>query len=243
MTGDIIIELDDGVDDDSSGGGEGSIFVSRLSDFISSSKPVGSDNDPDVIKQLPFFEEAYNLSLAPEFLSAEVFWKLLAVLPDKEQDKPLIEMHRLDPGEKIIAIGDNQHSIFWLLEGELEVYEQIKGKLRKVNSLKEKGQCFGVLTTLIGIPRTAEVIVSKNDGASILEVNWAVTKISSLPEISNFFHILISKIVAHHLESCYQKTVSIAKKAARDVVTAKEESTKLREENKKLSVLLNESKK
>ncbi len=238
MTDEIIIELDDSAKGDSPEDVEKSDFVNRLSSFISSSKPVGSDNAPEVIKNLPFFEEAYNLSLAREFTSTDDFWKSLAVLPDTGHDKPFLETHRRDPGEKIIALGDNKQSIFWLLEGELEIFEEVKAKIRKVNSLKEKGQCFGVLTTLLGIPRTAEVIVSKSGGAVILEADWAITTIPSLPEISNFFHILIAKTVAHHLNASYHRTISIAKKAARYVVEAKEESAKLREDSIKLNSLM-----
>lgn len=227
MTDEIIIELDDSDEGDSLEDGQESDFVNRLRSFISSSKPVSSDNDPEVIKNLPFFEEAYNLSLAREFTSTGDFWKSLATLPDTEHDKLFLETHRRDPGEKIITLGDNKRSIFWLLEGELEVYEEVKAKLRKVNSLKETGQCFGILTTLLGIPRTAEVIVSKSGRAAILEADWAITAIPTMPEISNFFHILIAKTAANHLNGSYHRAVSIAKQAARDVVKAKEESAKL----------------
>ena len=96
---------------------------------------------------------------------------------------PYARLLEFSPGETIVTENSWESSIFYILvKGELDAVVTEQGKLRKVGEVRP-GNTFGEMALLSGTPRSASVVVGRDEPALILELmRPAIRLLRKLPK-------------------------------------------------------------
>lgn len=188
-------------------------FASRLK----AKNPI----NPKVFKYIPYFSEVFD----------EEVWPLLAQLSGSSGIAH-IEHKVLKPGAKIIGKGEFDMMVFWLLKGKVEVVGMINNRPTVFKRYDKLGHCFGELAIIDEGARTADVVASRDEGATILEVDWSITDICR--ELTAKFTHLLLKTINRKLIDSYDST----KNAYAALQILQEESLSQSKEIQKLRSIL-----
>ncbi|MBF0171282.1 MAG: cyclic nucleotide-binding domain-containing protein [Nitrospinae bacterium] len=216
---------------------EGPSLVDRLVGALETDS-CAPEVQGELLSRLPFFDSAYRSTLAREFATPDDFWKALASLGDRATGRPYLRTGIYRSGQVIARTGERDNVVFWLLTGGVDIYVALGGERRRVNESRSPGECFGELTILLDQGRTADVIAAEPAGATLLEVDWAITTFPALPEIGYFFYTLMSRTEASKMVGSYAKPIRTAQNAAKLIRTARSESQRLGRENERLKQTL-----
>jgi hypothetical protein len=160
----------------------------NFKNFLNARNPL----NPEILLKLPYFTDVFGKD--------EELCGTLALLSNSD-GHPYLSQKNLKPGEVIIKKGDFSNTIYWLLQGHMEVIKVLGGKPVLVARYKDEGQCFGELSVINGVPRSADVRAAK-DGAAILEIDWSVTSLCR--ELDAKFHKLLSRAACEKLDDSYK---------------------------------------
>ncbi len=141
------------------------------------------------------------------------------------------ERKQFRPGARLIARGQMDQMIYWVLEGHVHVVTAIKDK-EKVIHESQRGECFGALGVLRGTARTADVVAGEN-GVTVLELDWSITERNQ--ELGKQLYHLIALTLADNLDRSYLKQIKII---ANSLKVLHEKTSYLIDKNRKLEKLL-----
>ncbi|PWK52982.1 Crp/Fnr family transcriptional regulator [Pleionea mediterranea] len=107
----------------------------------------------------------------------------------------LLHYRQLPKKSQIVVEGDPSHSMYFILEGRVKVYlDDDSGKEIVVN-IHEKGQFFGELGLIEGIPRTASVMTLEETRLGVLNENEFKKLMADHPAFSlKLMHNLVSRL-------------------------------------------------
>lgn len=188
-------------------------LIKELAPFANAKAPV----DPKLFKIIPYFATIF-----PD----QGLWPYLARLSG-DDGCAYIEYKRYEPGKKLIAKGQFDQMIYWVVEGSAQVVAKIKVQSKVIHEAK-RGECLGELGVLKGIIRTADVVAGKN-GVDVLEFDWAITEKS--PNLGKYLFHLIALHLADKLENAYSKQLKII---ANSILVLHEKTSQLIERNREL---------
>ena len=130
---------------------------------------------------------------------------------------PYLRMLEYSAGEEIIRQGDWGGNTFYVVvEGELDVYvatpEELKQRERGTlyERAIKRGQTFGEMAILAGVPRNATVVVPPNSKATVFEVTRPALRL--LRKLKTFGHKLDKDYRTHGLD----RTLADVRQAAGD---------------------------
>jgi CRP/FNR family cyclic AMP-dependent transcriptional regulator len=101
-------------------------------------------------------KEEYPLDSLQRILNGVTFFKEL-ISYDKSQFEVLMSVAEIvtaSPNELIIKKGDDSHSLYFLLRGQLSVFVDDSGETPSLNQINA-GEVFGVMSMLLTQPRSA----------------------------------------------------------------------------------------
>ncbi|WP_164503477.1 Crp/Fnr family transcriptional regulator [Pleionea sediminis] len=104
--------------------------------------------------------------------------------------------YRLFPKKtQIVVEGDPSHSMYFILEGRVKVYLDDETGKEIVVNIHEKGQFFGELGLIEGIPRTASVMTLEDTRLGILNEQDFQKAMASYPQFSmKMMHNLVTRL-------------------------------------------------
>ncbi len=104
--------------------------------------------------------------------------------------------YRLFPKKtQIVVEGDPSHSMYFILEGRVKVYLDDETGKEIVVNIHEKGQFFGELGLIEGIPRTASVMTLEDTRLGILNEQDFQKAMANYPQFSmKMMHNLVTRL-------------------------------------------------
>ncbi len=104
--------------------------------------------------------------------------------------------YRLFPKKtQIVVEGDPSHSMYFILEGRVKVYLDDETGKEIVVNIHEKGQFFGELGLIEGIPRTASVMTLEDTRLGILNELDFQKAMANYPQFSmKMMHNLVTRL-------------------------------------------------
>lgn len=104
--------------------------------------------------------------------------------------------YRLFPKKtQIVVEGDPSHSMYFILEGRVKVYLDDETGKEIVVNIHEKGQFFGELGLIEGIPRTASVMTLEDTRLGILNEQDFQKAMAAYPQFSmKMMHNLVTRL-------------------------------------------------
>lgn len=186
-----------------------------LKEYLKENHQLNAKNpiDHNLLERIPFFVEVFG--------EDRELWEVLVKLAGATGIAH-IEDKKFKSGERIVEKGNLDQMIFWVIEGHAEVFSEQGGKKRMVKQFKV-GDCFGELTIIKGQPRTADVVAG-NDGARLLEFDWALQ--DRCFELKGMLTELLMVTVADKLEDSFGTPSKIINQAAKFL---KDRDNKIRE--------------
>ena len=151
--------------------------------------------DPGLLLDIPYFKRVF-----PE----KEMWPLLTRLAAAD-GTPYISRRACGRGETIMAKGQRDHTMFWILAGSTQVVTMISGQLKVIHEAR-KGECLGELGVLKDTERTANVVAGK-EGADLLSLDWRVCEVH--PELGRRLYHLLALHLADKLDCAYGKQLKI----------------------------------
>jgi len=174
-----------------------------------------------LLKSIPYFTETFS--------DDEKILKSICQL-ENEKGTPYIRYKTFKPNEFIIKKGKAGKSVFWLMEGNVQVRSD-----KKVLALIKPVTCFGELSVVNSQDRNATIQVADESPAEVLEIDWAVTHLDR--PLSERFHELLLKNSTDKLKAGYLISENLWKSANNLLASAKTKIKKLEKENEKLKAL------
>jgi len=165
--------------------------IHRLAPYANASRPLNAG----LLLDIPYFDTVF-----PE----KEMWPVLARLAG-EDGRAYISRRSFGRGEKIMAKGQRDHNIYWILDGSTQVVTVIQGQSKVIHEAV-KGECLGELGVLKGTERSANVMAGKK-GADLLCLDWRVCGVH--PELGRRLYQLLALHLADKLECAYDKQLRI----------------------------------
>ena len=107
----------------------------------------------------------------------------------------LLHYRQLPKKSQIVVEGDPSHGMYFILEGRVKVYLDDNSGKEIVVNIHEKGQFFGELGLIEGIPRTASVMTLEETRLGVLNENEFKKLMADHPAFSlKLMHNLVSRL-------------------------------------------------
>jgi len=193
------------------------IIMNNLNRFAKAKSPI----DSELLRGIPHFSSIFQ---------DESLWPLLVRLSG-DDGIAHIEQKQFKEGEKLVAKGQFDQMIYWVLSGNANVITMIKGQLKVIHQAGQ-GECIGELGVLRGAVRSADVVGGVG-GVRVLELDWAITEKS--PELAKDLYHLIALNLADKLDRAYDAQLRILANSLR---LLQEKTSRLIENKRKLEKLL-----
>lgn len=188
-----------------------------LLQFAKAKTPI----DPKLLGFIPYFTAIF---------TDRKLWDIIVRLSGDDGIAHL-EHKGFEPGQKLIAKGQFDQRIYWILGGSAQIVSEIKGQSKVIHEAR-KGECIGELGVLRATIRTADVIAGKK-GVDVLELDWAITEKS--PALGKDFYHLIALNLADKLDCAYDKQLKII---ANSIHILHEKTSQLIDRNRHLEKIL-----
>lgn len=194
-----------------------SSYMKDLTQYANARRPI----DPKLLQNIPHFSDIFH---------NDNLWPILTRLSG-DDGIAFIEHKQFQPGKRLIAKGQFDQMIYWVLAGRAHILGIINDQTKIVHKSRV-GECIGALAVLRGTKRSADVVAGE-EGVTVLELDWAMAEKN--PQLGQELYHLIALNLADTLDNAYDTHLRII---ANSLNFLREKTIQLIERNKKLERLL-----
>ncbi len=114
------------------------------------------------------------------------------------------EILQFQAGTTIIHEDDEDRKLYVLLEGKCSVHKQGV----EITSFSERGTCFGEMSMILNIPRTATVKAASDVKVHVIEVDLN-TMLAKYPEMTKIILRTLAKRIATETETIFSHLATV----------------------------------